>query len=434
MGQCELTKLLAPNGQSFDQFAWALSLHNDVFVAGAWGVDAVGDDAGAAFIFRRVGGEWSLDQDLLASDGAPSDGFGWSVAIDGDRALIGAPLHNGPGAVYAFEFDGVDWVETQKLDSEGLTPDGRFGFAVAMSDVAAVIGAPGDVVNGLNSGSAFIFLFDGSQWIQQDKLTADDGEPNEQFGFGVAIEGDVAVIGAWLDDESGFEGGSAYIYRSNGEAWDQEQKLLPDPGANEDHFGASVDLSGPVTVISAHRDADLGESAGAAYVFRHTGRQWALEQKLFAHDAAPGDAFGVAAIDGETIVVGANSDDDAALVSGSAYIFQYDDGVWTETAKLRASDAATADHFGWAVAIDGETTVIGALTDDNGTDTGAAYVFDLNPPLGDLDCDGEVSTADLILMLGSWGVCDDRFACAADLDADGVVDGGDLLILLGNWG
>jgi hypothetical protein len=157
-------------------------------------------------------------------------------------------------------------------------------------------------------------------------------------------------------------------------------KLLASDGAADDEFGESVAISGDYAIVGAYRDDDNGTDSGSAYVFERDGSgNWAEVTKLLASDGAADDDFGESvAISGDYAIVGAPIDDDNGTDSGSAYVFERDGtGNWTEVAKLLASDGATSDYFGTSVAISGDYAIVGAyLDDDNGTDSGSAYIFE----------------------------------------------------------
>ena len=209
------------------------------------------------------------------------------------------------------------------------------------------------------------------------KLTASDAAAEDFFGTYVAVDGNTAVVGAVGDDNPGNFVGSAYVFVRAGTTWREEAKLTASDGGSGDWFGRSLDVVGDTAVVSAYFDDDAGSSSGSAYVFTRSGTMWTEEAKLTASDAARGDLFGVSvSVDGDTSVVGANEDDDAGGSSGSAYVFTRAGTTWTEEAKLTASDAAGGDNFGISVAIDGNTIVVGAYSDINaGIRGGSVYVF-----------------------------------------------------------
>jgi FG-GAP repeat protein len=214
-------------------------------------------------------------------------------------------------------------------------------------------------------------------FTQQQKLEASDAAAGDRFGDAVAISGETVVVGAPEDDgAAGNDQGSAYVFVRGGGVWTQQQKLLASAPAAQDNFGFSVAISGETVVVGAQSDdGAAGANQGSAYVFVRSAGVWSLQQKLEASDAAANDAFGWSVgISGETVVVGAQGDDGN---QGSAYVFVRGGGVWTQQQKLAASDGGANDVFGSSVGISGETVVISALGDDGaaGEDQGSAYVF-----------------------------------------------------------
>ncbi len=257
-----------------------------------------------------------------------------------------------------------------------ITPD--FGSGVAISGDIAVVGSfEDDTPAGNAAGSAYVFVRNGNVWTQQQKLTASDGAAADNFGISVAISGDTLVIGAERDDTAA---GSAYVFTRSGNVWTQQQKLTAPDRSGFDLLGHSVSISGDTVVVGAFNANTPGvEDAGAAYVYTRSGIVWTLQQKLTASDGAMQDNFGFSVgINGDTAVVGAYQDDIAAATdAGSAYIFTRSGTVWTQQQKLTASDGAEGDFFGESVAISGNTVVVGAFFDDTpgGESAGSAYVF-----------------------------------------------------------
>ena len=195
--------------------------------------------------------------------------------------------------------------------------------------------------------------------------------------------GDTAVVGAEGDDDNGAYSGSAYVFVRSGSVWTEEAKLTASDGAAVDYFGVSVSVSGDTAVVGAWSGDGIVADSGSAYVFVRSGTTWSEQAELTASDGAADDWFGFAvSVSGDTAVVGADYDDDNGMNSGSAYVFVRSGTTWTEQAKLTASDGAATDVFGRSVSVSGDAAVLGArLDDDNGTDSGSAYVFDLAEPL-----------------------------------------------------
>ena len=207
-------------------------------------------------------------------------------------------------------------VEMAKLIAEDSASNDFFGFSIALSDDTAVIGALRDDDNGVDSGSVYVFTRFGTNWSQQTKFTATDSGAGDEFGGHVALDGDIAVIGARHDDDKGVDSGSAYVFTRSGTAWSQQAKLTASDGAAGDEFGYSVAISGDTAVIGAPRDDDKSDDSGSAYVFTRSGSTWSQQAKLEATDGAAGDVFGISvAISGDTVVIGA----DLADEKGSNY-------------------------------------------------------------------------------------------------------------------
>jgi hypothetical protein len=276
-----------------------------------------------------------------------------------------------------------------KLTASPAAAYDNFGVSVAISGDTVVVGADGNEDAGSYSGSAYIFSrnFGGADnWGQVKKLTRSDASSWDYFGHSVAISGDTVVVGAYY---KGSYSGSAYIFSRNRDGvdnWGEVKKLTASDAAEGDHFGVSVAISGDTVVVGADGNDDAGTSSGSAYIFsrnRDGVDNWGEVKKLTASDAAEGDHFGVSvAISGDTVVVGAHGNDDAGTNSGSAYIFSRNSGGadnWGEVKKLTASDAAEGDLFGYSVAISGDTVVVGAyFSDDAGSESGSAYIFSRN--------------------------------------------------------
>ncbi len=296
-------------------------------------------------------------------------------------------------ATYPLTID--PWVQKAKL----LPTDGAkwdyFGDSVAVSGDTVVVGAWGDDYGVENVGSAYVFVKPEGSWSetlhQSAKLRPSDGAQRDEFGFSVAISGDTVVVGSSYDSDNGEWSGSAYVFVEPEGGWSgtltESAKLLPSDGAAGDRFGYSVAIGGDTIAVGAWGDDDNGDIAGSAYVFVEPVGGWSgtLNQsaKLLAAGGAEFDYFGDSvAISGDTVVVGADGDDDNGNNSGSAYVFVEPVGGWSGTlnqsAKLLAADGAAEDAFGGSVATggDGGAVVVGAAgDDDNGDGSGAAYVF-----------------------------------------------------------
>lgn len=416
-------------------FGSSVSISGDTAVVGAYPDDhAGGVDAGSAYVFVRSGGVWIQQAKLTADDAAAGDKFGISVSISGDTAVVGAYMddHAGgsdAGSAYVFVRSGTVWTQQAKLIALDSAATDYFGYSVALSGETAIVGAYlDDHAGGIDAGSAYVFTRSGTVWTQQAKLTATDAAAADQFGFSVAVSGETALVGANLDNTPISDAGSAYVFVRAGMVWTQQARLTASDAGSVDLFGCSVALSGDTALVGARfDDAPLG-NAGSAYVFTRSGTSWTQQAKLVASDAAMTDEFGYSvAVSGDTALVGAWHDDLPPMNdAGSAYVFVRSGTTWTQHAKIIASDGELIDHFGVSVAVDGETALVGAENANTPVDldAGAIYVF----ALGTLDSDGD----------GVPDVCDPcpntppglPFYCAGrplrDCNGDCLVDGADV--------
>ena len=460
-GQCELDKLLPPvrDRTESGDFGHEVAIDGPYLLVGMRMADFVAANAGAAYLFEMIDDEARLVRSLFAEDGGVNDEFGSAVAIDGDLIVIGAweAEHRGvpTGAVYVFRRDegGADaWGLAVKLVANDGGAFYRFGSAVGISGDTIVVGSeqafPPDGGN-FPVGSAYVFQHqpgDPSTWFEIARLDGSPGGNDHAFGAAVGIDGDTVIVGDWREHVGlDVQAGAIYIFeRHHGgqDNWGEVKKITADPPVNTGKLGVSVAIHGSTLIAGSSGDDNIFyQASGSAYIFeRDLGGEdnWGELQKLIASDISSGDSFGISvAIHGDRAVVGARGNSDDGVESGSAYIFKRA-GVetWSEVEKLTASDAAAGDLFGFAVALDEDLALIGAVGDDQDfKDSGSAYVFDVR--LGDIDGDCTVGPHDLILMLGAWGDCpvlENCFNCHIDLDGDCTVATSDLIILLGNWG
>ena len=380
--------LANPAPAADDQFGFSVAISGDYAIVGARLDDPSGvSDAGSAYIYFRSGTTWSLQATLPNPAPATSDQFGYSVAISGDYAIVGARLDDpsgigDAGSAYIYFRSGTTWSLQATLPNPAPTTSDEFGNSVAISGDYAIVGAFADDPSGVtNAGSAYIYFRSGTTWSLQTTLPNPEPATSDRFGWSVAISGDYAIVGAYLDDPSGVgNAGSAYIYFRSGTTWSL-QATLPNPApAADDQFGHSVAISGDYAIVGARFDDPSGVSdAGSAYIYFRSGTTWSLQATLPNPAPTTSDEFGWSvAISGDYAIVGAFADDPSGIGdAGSAYIYFRSGTTWSLQATLPNPAPADNDQFGFSVAISGDYAIVGAFADDPSgvTDAGSAYIY-----------------------------------------------------------
>jgi hypothetical protein len=449
--------LKASNTGSGDRFGRAVAIDGDTVVIGAYqeassatGVNGDQLDnganlSGAVYIFVRSAGVWTQQAYLKASNTAAIDFFGYSVGVSGDTVVAGA-----------------------------------------LSEDSNATGVNGDASNNsaTDSGAAYVFVRSGTSWSQQAYLKASNTGAGDAFGTSAAISGDTVVVGAFGEDSNatGVNGnqannssglaGAVYVFvRGVGGSWSQQAYLKPSNTGAGDYFGNSVFVSGDSVVVGAPNESSSATGvngngadnsaprSGAAYVFARSGGVWNQQAYLKASNTAAEDGFGRAVTVGEdTVVVGAEDEDSAApgvngdqsnngmLTAGAAYVFRRAGGSWDQLAYLKASNPGLVDRFGCAVAVNGDTVVVGAYGESSnatGVDgnqsnnsalrSGAVYVFAVTgscpPCAADFNADGGIDGADIESFFAAW----ESGESCGDVNEDGGIDGSDVDAFFVDW-
>jgi hypothetical protein len=384
------------------------------------------DDAGAVYpltidpVFVRQGY-------LKASNLNNGDKLGYSVAIDGDTAVVGAPFEdgnatdvNGPdnnlaidaGAAYVFVRSGGVWTEQAYLKASNSQADDRFGNSVAIHGDTAVVGAffedgaSSSVVGNYNdfrplAGAAYVFVRSGGTWAQQAYLKASNAGADDLFGQEVAISGDSLIVGAYQEsgsstivngpnDDLASQAGAAYIFVRNAGVWTQQAYLKAFNAAIEDNFGISVDIDGDTALVGAYNEDsnatgvggnggnNTSPNSGAAYTFKRNAGIWTADAYLKASNTGDADLFGASvAIDGNVAAVsaireksaatGVNGDEanDSLSMAGAVYVFRNTAGVWSQEAYLKASNTDSNDEFGHDIALSGNRIAVASFQEES---------------------------------------------------------------------
>jgi hypothetical protein len=272
------------------------------------GLDSLAN-SGSAYIFINNSGTWIQQQKLVASDRSAADYFGRAVSVDGDYAIIGAYAEDEDasggatqlesGSAYIFKNTSGTWSQVQKIVASDRAGADFFGYSVAISGNYAIIGAYNEDENESNTatlenaGSAYIFENVVNVWTQVNKITNSDRNSGDQFGYSVSISGDYAIVGANLEDEDVFQlnnmhsAGSAYLYKNDAGNWIETQKIVPQDRQDNDLFGAAVAIRGNTAILCAlQQDYDeagggsIEIEAGAVYFFEQALKYIAVKQDL----------------------------------------------------------------------------------------------------------------------------------------------------------
>jgi len=412
---------------------YSVAISGDTIVAGAPDddTDKIGLKTGAVFVFVRSGTTWKEQARLVAPDAVAGIWFGCSVAIEGDTLLVGAGLEGFgtpslPGAVYVFERTGTTWSKgTKFVPSDGASRD-NFGFSIALRGNDALIGAIRDDSIAFDAGSAYVFVRDTTGWTQQAELEAPDAKSSNQYGHAVALGKDTALIGAYYDNAGAASSGAAHVFVRTGKTWSYDAKLKPKVPAKDDQFGRKLALSddGKTALIGAHYRDEVGPDSGAAYVFERDATGWHEQTKIVPSDGVAGDYFGYSTVlSGDMAVIGAIHAGPSR--SGALYVYARDGSRWVARGRIIPEAVAASDDLGNAVAISGTTLIAGASSaDPKGSNTGMAWVLSMVPA----GVAGAVCTEaqDCATGFCADGVCCDSdckapcMACTAKLRGTGV--------------
>ena len=373
---------------------------------------------------------WIQQAELTASDGAAPDIFGQSIAASGSTVVVGAPQrtvgsNSTQGAAYVFVQSGGIWSQQAELTASDGTAFDQFGSSVALDGGTIVVGARGRTVGSNNSqGAVYLFTQSGASWSQQAELTASDGQINDYFGSSIAANGGTIVVGAPGHAATGSNNaqGAAYIFTLSGASWGQQAEVTSSDGVSQDQFGSSVAVSGSTALVGAPcHPAAGGCGPGSAYVFTQSVTSWSQQAELTASDGVAQDQFGWSvALDGTTAVVGAtlHTVGSNQEFQGAAYIFTQTVSSWSQQAEISASDGVSQDKFGYSVALLGNTAVVSAIwhpvtVSCTCPGPGAAYIFTQN-------VSGWSQQAELT---ASDGADSDDFGHSVALDGSTVVGG-----------
>lgn len=361
---------------------------------------------------------------VAASDAASNDNFGYSVSMDGNYAIVGAPYKKvgnnaDQGKAYIFYYNGSVWVQQTVLTASDGTAGDEFGLSVSMHGNYAIVGSPTKTVGAnTNQGKAYIFHYNGSAWVQQAALTASDGAAGDLFGI-VSINSNYAIVGAQGKTVgSNFRQGKAYIYENNGSTWVQQAILTAGDGASTDYFGYSVSIHGSRVIVGApNKKINNITMHGKVYIFSYNGSTWVQQAFPARTDAAAGDYYGYSvSMYGDNAIVGASGKTVGNNINqGRAYIYNYDGSNWLLQTSLTAVDGIANDFYG-NVSIYGNFAMVGVhrKTLSGNFEQGKAYIYQLQ---------GGVRWVLLQAITDPSGVANDHFGLSVSMSNNRFVIG-----------
>jgi len=371
-----------------EEFGADMDFAGDRLAVGAPASDAGGDGRGAVYHFEEVGNSWQIVETLQGT--VDQGGFGRAVALDGIpfsgmRLLIGEPGNHTAatraGAAHVFLYDtNSGWALEDTLLPGSPESFGHFGEEIVLVGTSAFVASAANPAPAIASGKVELFQRSGSNWAADGVWESRDEDEDDYAGYSVAIDGLYAVVGVLGDDDTAVFGGAAYVFRNFGAAWALEARLSGGPDSSfQGRFGADVDIDGLRLVVGADREAASAVlRSGAAYVFeRHAAGDWRLEERLEASIPREDARFGSSvAISGDSVLVGASSDQGSAPGTGAAYTFRFENDAWAFGQKLYAGGGVVNDDFGFCVAIDGDRLAVGApRANPLGNDSGEVYFY-----------------------------------------------------------
>jgi hypothetical protein len=373
-GFTNVTEISAPDPVDGQFYGLSVVINGNIAVVGApvsflWWLSS-GPTPGAAYVYVKTDVGWTLQQELVASDSGPGNQFGYAVAMAGDTIVVGAPRRTADGktgAVYVFKQSGSNWTQQAILTSSTPRP---FGLSVALRGGTLVVGGLEDSLSQggtSDSGLAFVFVRSGDNWSEQGNLMRNGVPDHNRYGTSVDIKGNTVVVGTATPFGSGPE--SVYIFSRRGSTWSEDTQLTSTN--NSSTFGQSVSLNGATLSVG-------DPSTSAVFLYEHAGANWQPVQTLTGDS---GSQFGSGVAQTEnSILVGAWRATVNGVTSGAAYLYGLDEetGNWSLNQTLAPADGQTFDIFGQAVGLSGTSAIVGAPrhTPSGSPQSGAVYIYD----------------------------------------------------------
>ena len=415
--QCEAQRLLPAGEPESGKFGFQAQLGQGRMVIANPGeptlCPAPSCRTGAVHSYELSGSQWIRVQTIVPPDVTPGSTFGSGIDLNGSRLIVGSSgadlVEPGTGGAYIYDFDGEEWVETARIAPPEPHFLAGFGSAVAIDGNVALI---------RQTRTIYVFEQVGEQWIERQRITPPEGLPSSAaFATSFELAEDWLFVGAHMDSTIAMNGGSVHVYRRTGPAsFEYVSRLLPPDIETGPRFGAFIAARGHRLFIGGPLSDREVHAQGAAYFYEYIGEEWILRQEITHEQPFDRDNFGTVGFDGRTLVVGAPNQM-YPTHRGAAYVFeQSSDGVWRQQAMLLPTEPSGG--FGTSVAVHDRRAAAGAPWESSGGFTvGAAYAFDVACLIckPDFDGDGVLTIFDFLAFQTAFGTGDLR----ADFDGDG---------------
>lgn len=373
--QCALDELHPSDGSAGDQFGYDVALSGDTAAVSS---PRHASERGAAYVFERSGGAWSQTQKLMASDGDPDDLFGYVIDLEGDTLALAAPEDEHPhgangGAAYIFERHGGAWVQVQKLAAIAGQASDEFAFSLALDGDQLLIGAPRSDLNNTNGGAVFVFERVGGSFQETDVLFPALPLPTHQeFGWKVEQQDSRALIAT-----GGSTTDTVYVFEESGGVWSETAVLEPPGPGSYDSWGDQLALDGDTALVASTFTTSLEHRI---YVFERGAGGWSFTQEIVPPPPAGVDGFGHdLELAGDVLWIGTPFDDELYFSSGAVFRYVRDAGSFALAGKWVADGTAGSTSMGYAMAIEGRTGLFGAPSLFT-MQAGSARVVDLPEP------------------------------------------------------
>lgn len=347
--------IATPNDNQGD----AVAIYENIAAIGrGWEDKQSISNSGAAQVYEYNGTSWIQTGDLFNPAGATDDLLGHSIATDGKSVIVGSP-GEGNGAAFIYTKSGDNWSEQAhlNLDAGEIISNEIYAISSDIDGNMAVIGSGSAFGANCNStGSAYVYEFDGNDWVKTARLTADDGQPFDNFGTDVKIHGNTIVVGAEGICASAATQGYAYVFEKIDGTWTQITKLIAPDGVLGDGFGRTLCLYDNKIVVGVGRH---NSQTGAAYFYEKVGDNWDFKEKIVPNDIAAGDAFGYeVSIWENRLLAASNNNSNEYVNNGAAYIFEYNGTNWIERQKILPLEGGLDYRFGRYNDLSGSSAIL----------------------------------------------------------------------------